>query len=308
MDAKEKVIDLSMKEMYESRFTAEHLVSDVDKDLLFCPICRSIITMPTEIAGCGHLFCNFCITTSMASDNKKCPICKINIGNLQISLTIERLIMAQKVKCCNNDCKKVILISEIQKHLEKDCLYESEKCVYCDDFIIRKDMISHKELCGKRLIKCEFCMKNHEIREDHVNICPDVMIDCKYCDELGCEIKKARKEMGPHENDSKYHLELAIKGKQKKGNLVGSYLDVRDCNPYATHFWEPVFVLEQKENKIKVRYLRWEEKWNEWLDINANKDRIAPFGSKKYELRNEYYNKYIFDRFMESLQTNVINQ
>lgn len=302
MEQKDKEIDLGIKEMYESRFSAEHLVSDVDKDLLFCPICKSIITMPTEISNCGHLFCNFCIVTSMANENSKCPICKKGINTLQISLSLERFIISQKVKCCNQDCNKIFLVGEIQKHLEKECLLESEKCKYCDEYIIRKDMEEHKEACGKRLITCPLCQLSHEIREKHIDVCPDVIIPCKYNHDINCDYVKARKDMKEHEEDTKFHLELVLANKNKKKTLVGTYIDVRDCNPYPTAYWEPSYVSDQKENKIKVRYLRWEEKWSEWLDIDTQKDRLAPFGTKKYQLRNEFYNKHMFEKFMESLQ------
>ena len=47
------------------------------KDELNCPVCIEILTKPTMLVECGHIFCKTCVETLESSLNSvQCPICR----------------------------------------------------------------------------------------------------------------------------------------------------------------------------------------------------------------------------------------
>lgn len=56
---------------------------------------------------------------------------------------------------------------------------------------------------------------------------------------------------------------------------VGEPIDVKDVTGVVT--WRPAVITAAEESRVQVHYFGWERKWDEWLDISA--DRIARFRS-----------------------------
>lgn len=74
----------------------------------------------------------------------------------------------------------------------------------------------HMTTCGFALlvctnVGCHEMMERRGVKRHREEECLFAEIPCKEKDSLGCGVKKMRKDMGEHEEDSLAHLPLAIK-------------------------------------------------------------------------------------------------
>ena len=60
---------------------------------------------------------------------------------------------------------------------------------------------------------------------------------------------------------------------------VGDELDVLDENP-GTKYWCPARVIEIESKQVKITYLDWSSKYDEWIDRSCK--RLARFGEHVY--------------------------
>jgi hypothetical protein len=63
---------------------------------------------------------------------------------------------------------------------------------------------------------------------------------------------------------------------------VGDLIDCRD----TVNKWLPSIVRVVKDGKIRVHYLNWDEKWDDWLPVDS--DRLAPKGTHTAATSNQY--------------------
>ena len=62
---------------------------------------------------------------------------------------------------------------------------------------------------------------------------------------------------------------------------VGDELDVLDENP-GLKFWCPARVIEIELKRVKITYLDWSSKWDEWIDRSST--RLAVFGTHVFRV------------------------
>ena len=62
---------------------------------------------------------------------------------------------------------------------------------------------------------------------------------------------------------------------------VGDELDVLDENP-GLKFWCPARVIEIESKRVKITYLDWSSKWDEWIERSS--DRLAVFGTHVFRV------------------------
>eukprot|EP00501_MAST-03F_sp_TOSAG23-6_P001824 GSMAST32.ASY1.ANO1.1902.1 assembled CDS len=69
---------------------------------------------------------------------------------------------------------------------------------------------------------------------------------------------------------------------------VGEPLDIKDTTGAVT--WRPALVSQNIGDKVKVHYMGWENRWDEWIEKAS--DRILPYRSKTYGTRPRYFMKH----------------
>lgn len=289
----------------QDRFTHEHLLDKVDRDVVFCAVCTNIIKNPIELSPCGHLFCKLCVET-MSTISVKCPLCQGEISKKNESKAFVKIINSFKVRCCNVKCDKQYLIGNITNHLTKECLYEEILCKLCNKKIVKIEMDKHLEDCYKQPVECKDCKESFPRKDNHSLVCPNSIVSCIYQEILGCKDRHKRKDILQHENDVGLHFHLSLsKIQNKKPTFDTIYIDVLDIHPrnklgnyntdddvpqeiresdLAKNIWEPATVIDFKDDQILIRYLGWDDSANEYINVKKNLYRIARFRSKPYKL------------------------
>ena len=181
---------------------------------ILCPICKKIDYNLIK-TKCEDYFCENCFKNSINKelycpnhpDKKIEKAEKDNIENLY--LKIRGII---KVYCKNKDkgCNDILLIDNLNNHLNKECLFRMVKCDFCNLEFFYKDIQSHQINCSKIFIKCN-CGKEIEKYkiEEHKEIeCPNTIINC-YLFNLGCNNSFFRKDLKKHNEENRdFHFSL----------------------------------------------------------------------------------------------------
>ena len=139
------------------------------KDIYICPICKNILTNPTDCEECGHSFCNDCIMKN------ECPFkCKKKILK-QSSMAIKNMLNKLIFKCENKGCNEEIPYLNVKSH-DETCPFLIITCPNekCGKKLPKKDLEKHiKNECKYALIQCKYCkflFPKNKINE-HENIC-----------------------------------------------------------------------------------------------------------------------------------------
>ena len=149
----------------ESRVINKEYLHSLD-DVYKCNICFKIMDNPTDCENCGHSFCYECI------NKLKCPFGCQNKSLKPSSMAIKNILSNLKFKCLNEDCKQIILYSDVKRH-DSICEYQKIICPNngCNKRLLKKDLENHvKNECEYTLIKCQYCdykfnkqsIKSHE--------------------------------------------------------------------------------------------------------------------------------------------------
>ena len=204
-----------------------------------CEICLDVLSNPVQTSCCGQSYCKNCIDQLQ---NNVCPHCRANLEIFPDRKSI-RLINDLKIKCpyhigrrchwkgspselkshlCKCDIKPIICVLGCGRHFEKRnmeahtifCSYRKVPCEFCVEHIVHKDKSSHYEICVKMPLLCpNVCSNTKILREkmnEHIAICPDQTISCKYS-EFGCDVKVKRKDYDQHLSSAmEEHLNLAV--------------------------------------------------------------------------------------------------
>jgi len=194
-----------------------------------CSIC-SYVPLPgiaVENKGCGHIFCEPCISKWVSMDKDRCPNCNQNISDtLQIikdnNKGMYRVMSSLEVKCItekthDGKCKWKGTLGSLEDHLLRCKFYPVNCRKNCGKVVIRKNLEKHeKNECVNRKIKCNFCDQEFvfEKMNQHVDHCdknPDKIRKCKYSF-LGCVYESKGKDIIKHEDEAaKEHLALSLK-------------------------------------------------------------------------------------------------
>lgn len=123
--------------------------------LLFSPS-KELMNQPVSIS-CGHSACKACLQESIAKNKKTCPICRVNIDNLNTNIAVKAMISKIKVRCANSGC------SWVGKHHEKE---------------------NHSDNCPFLLMRCPNGCIGSQPRsalDQHLTACPYQRLPCGYC-------------------------------------------------------------------------------------------------------------------------------
>ena len=149
----------------ESRVVNKEYLHSLD-DVYKCNICFKIMDNPTDCENCGHSFCYECI------NKLKCPFGCTNKSLKPSSMAIKNILSNIKFKCLNEECKEIILYSNVKRH-DNVCEYQKIICPNngCNKKLLKKELEDHiKKECQFNLIKCQYCdykfdknkIKSHE--------------------------------------------------------------------------------------------------------------------------------------------------
>ncbi len=182
---------------YEQGFDEQLLVSSEYADCFSCPICHGIPRSPVILKLCGHLFCECCLKKQMEAhiyedDDEsmlQCAVCK---GRFQEShvLPFEQFYTAVKKAYhlvrlrCPNGCPFIEDPQEMDRH----------QSFQCDLRVVRCPSLG-----------CEVTMPFHQLRDEHVAVCPKLMIYCE-----SCLLPVTREHLKDH--NCKERMAAAIKG------------------------------------------------------------------------------------------------
>lgn len=86
------------------------------KELLICPLCKNIFKEPLMCSECQGVFCEKCLDNYLSG--KVCPN-KCHNNKFSKSISKNELLSKIKYKCKN--CKKEVMQSDINSHLESNC-------------------------------------------------------------------------------------------------------------------------------------------------------------------------------------------
>ena len=94
------------------------------KDLILCPICKSIMIQPAICLYCQNKFCQKC-KEKMTNNEENCPG-NCDYPNITDVTAKNNFITKFKFKCIKG-CGKEIPFNDIEKHYESDCLSKINK-------------------------------------------------------------------------------------------------------------------------------------------------------------------------------------
>ena len=183
-------------------YSQDNLIDIKDAEDLICPICLFILKDPISCSDKenGHSFCKKCIDNYLKGNNK-CPTCKLNF-TYKINNQIKDLLNNIPFRCmfrsegcndiisyteylnhinnCNYNNKYICKIkkynhtkknfeicgytgnkNEIIKHF-KICAFNSNLCIFCDEFIFQMDLENHMK------IKCKFGIINYSNKDKYI--------------------------------------------------------------------------------------------------------------------------------------------
>nr|XP_056709081.1 TNF receptor-associated factor 5 isoform X2 [Euleptes europaea] len=189
-----------------------------------CVHCHLVLHNPHQ-TGCGHRFCQRCIT-SLKELNMvpTCPVDKeiIKLEEVFKDNCCKREVLNLQVFCRNSPaCNAKTSLGRYQDHLQQ-CLFESVQCINegCCEKVLQKDLKEHLDLqCSYRKELCQYCNQSiiliRSQVESHILVCPEVEIDCPY-KPYGCPTKIKRGKLSEHENVSLREHMLRILDKNSK--------------------------------------------------------------------------------------------
>src|SRR5690349_19494950 len=143
-------------------YNSKLFINEIE-DVLECSICTDIAREPISLScKCGRIYCKSCLNLMKSSI---CPICRIEYNSitLQINTFAQKQINQLKMKCLHYElgCDAQYEIGMDDHNIIEHrnvCKYENEKCIKCNDMIIRKDMNNHKKnKCKNRSVECKVC-------------------------------------------------------------------------------------------------------------------------------------------------------
>ena len=202
---------------------------------LECIICKNLADEPHQTGCCGHTVCFKC-ADGWRERNNSCPNCREAPLDLAKDTRTKRFINSLTVYCSHYEsgCEWKGSISELQSHLQNNCVYEDIPCGNegCSMKVMRRNIDDHmKKTCSMRRQPCPCCQvmftyskiitthykncpswpmrcPNHcgtdeekltrSTLQDHIgNNCPEQVISCQFA-EAGCTVRVKRKEMANH--------------------------------------------------------------------------------------------------------------
>uniref|UniRef100_A0A671S5S0 TNF receptor-associated factor n=1 Tax=Sinocyclocheilus anshuiensis TaxID=1608454 RepID=A0A671S5S0_9TELE len=217
-----------------------------------CQQCKEILRKPFQ-AQCGHRFCVFCFKQLTSSGPIPCKTCRaegifeeaMSMLNIAVAFpdnAARREIDSLPAKCQNDGCswsgtlkeyegqhegrcdfervkceacQALILVSEKDRHNERECEARTLNCKYCKVTFNFKEIKAHDEICQKFPMQCKDCGKKKIPREkfqEHIKSCAKSKSACQFS-EIGCRAVVDNGKQQEHEQTSMtehLHLMLAV--------------------------------------------------------------------------------------------------
>lgn len=230
-----------------------------------CPICLDRVG--DYITGCGHKFCNLCIT-KVLEHNLNCPVCRAYINEDEIQNTKEKIKkVIQEVDI--DDLKNTIKVQKVIK-LTKKAIKNKEKIVIVSQWIGFLDIIRHvfkqelpdvkyinlqgnvnmkqrteniKQFENDKNIKVCFLSLNSSseginlVSANHVIFCDlwynqSKMIQCQDRVHRILQTKQVYIYNLQIENTIEEKIEMLVEKKTKMGNLITNKWGIKDISKY----------------------------------------------------------------------------
>lgn len=122
-----------------------------------CSICKDILKNPVGCTNCESHYCLICVEQLPPKSYPCHNSC--NFIQTKPSKILLDLLDLLKFKCVNvkNGCEeKMINYSLFFKHIE-DCGFYLTNCIYCENFVLSKNISDHLDICSMAPIKCNEC-------------------------------------------------------------------------------------------------------------------------------------------------------
>ncbi|XP_043945786.1 TNF receptor-associated factor 5 isoform X2 [Protopterus annectens] len=237
--------DSSSSTSIDFDFTIEYQFVEKLEERYRCAYCRTVLHNPNQ-TGCGHRFCQQCITTLM--NCYPAPICPIDKEVIKPNEVFKdnccrREVLDLQVFCkYYPDCTSNVTLGRFRDHLQV-CLFETVHCTNtgCYENVLRKDSKHHqKAICLFREEACQYCkihlpvytLKDHELTDcpnfpiqcpsgchqtiqrskiaEHSQVCLETEQECPY-KRFGCLFKDKRINIQEHENAAlREHMILVL--------------------------------------------------------------------------------------------------
>ncbi|KAJ7383310.1 hypothetical protein OS493_029277 [Desmophyllum pertusum] len=218
------------------------LNSTVDTRYL-CLLCEKILKDPVQ-TGCGHVYCNSCITDLKRDDGSYvCPVDKTPFAANQVfpdnfmKREVLNLVVAcpnssddcmwrgevrhidkhrsscpaERESCSNYNCHERVKRSDLQRHVEQECPYRLQLCPLCGDSLTAAVLKTHQaQDCKMYPVQCGGCGKEGIPRGEMANHVSPINGDCEAVErscafqQIGCSDSKKMKQ-----SEAKKHNELS---------------------------------------------------------------------------------------------------
>ena len=221
-------------------------VSEPPNDF-FCPVSLEIMKDPRQTSFCCGHHLSRAVAERLEREGKPCPMCNRCPLKTTDDPYFRRQILALQVRCCHKGrgCEWVGGLGEIEKHLSvgvlegecglvavacplecgalvkrksldehktRECIRRPFVCEYCDYTNNYKEVVKHKQVCDKALLKCPNECESDTVERRHLkrhltDECPLQDVDCEFS-YAGCTGKIKRRKMQEHmEENTKRHLD-----------------------------------------------------------------------------------------------------
>ena len=132
------------------------------------------MNQPVSIS-CGHSACKACLQKSIAKNKKSCPICRVDIDNLNTNIAVKALISNINVRCTNSGCSWAGKHHEKENHRD-NCPFLLMQCPNgCIGSQQRSALDQHLAACPYQRLPCEYCnvgVPRYHL-ENHLENCPE---------------------------------------------------------------------------------------------------------------------------------------
>lgn len=169
---------------------------------------------------------------------------------------------------CPNKCTakgtQVMLIKKyISVHMTTTCPHRVVSCPYCSLEVRQCDLESiHLRKCNKVIVSCpnEGCQVKSERDglQAHLSLCVYGPVPCKYA-QIGCRVVTSRKSIESHEDDHRFHLDVAVETISKLNfkNIISAHTfkvsNFEQLKATDAIYYSPPFHTHERGYKLCVR-------------------------------------------------------
>eukprot|EP01134_Creolimax_fragrantissima_P005657 CFRG5657T1 len=134
--------------------SCEKTIVNIMTSMLDCCICFTIPEKEIYQCSNGHILCDDCHRTLLASDNSVCPTCRVQMShtNPTRNLIGEAARNEMPAECENKGCNHTTTLGKITEHSSMMCPFRLVKCKYgkigCDWDGVAKNLSDHEGQCA----------------------------------------------------------------------------------------------------------------------------------------------------------------